>query len=164
MKILCFILFIFSIEIYAQSNKFMALEVEHKSTTRRIKFFVQDKLTFKLKDDKRKYTGIITELSDTTLVINNKFIISYKDIDKVIIDNSNHLTRAASAFLIGCGAGYLALDALNNAINGNRPILRLLDIEIGVGLVAIGEAIKILTIKRYKINKKHHIKFIDDTP
>jgi hypothetical protein len=142
----------------------MALEVEHKSTTRRIKFFVQDKLTFKLKDDKRKYTGIITELSDTTLVINNKFIISYKDIDKVIIDNSNHLTRAASAFLIGCGAGYLALDALNNAINGNRPILRLLDIEIGVGLVAIGEAIKILTIKRYKINKKHHIKFIDDTP
>jgi hypothetical protein len=164
MKILCFILFVFSVELFAQSNKFMALEIEHKSTTKRIKFYVKDKITFKLKDDKRKYAGIITELSDTTLIINNKFIISYRDISKVIVDNSNHLTRAASAFLIGCGAGYLALDALNNAINGNRPILRLLDIEIGVGLIVIGGTIKYFSFKRYKINKKHHIKFIDDTP
>ena len=142
----------------------MALEIERTSNTKLIKFYVQDKLTFKLQGDRRKYSGIITELNDSSFVINNKVIISYKYIGKVIVDNSNHLTRAASAFLIGCGAGYMALDAINNAINGNKPILRLIDIEIGVGLVVIGGAIKYFSLKRYKINKKHRIKFIDDTP
>jgi hypothetical protein len=163
-KILCFILFVFSAELVAQSNKFMSLDVQHKSTTHRIKFYLQDKITFKLKEDNKKYQGIITDVTDTSLTIDSTTTCLYKNINKVLVDNSNYLTRAASAFLIGCGVGYVALDALNNAINANKPILRLLDIEIGAGLVTIGEAIKILSIKRYKINKKHHIKFIDDTP
>ena len=142
----------------------MSLEIERKSTTKRIKFFVLDKLTFKMQGDKRKYSGIITELNDSSFVINNKFQISYKNLSKIIVDNSNYLTRSASSFLIGCGAGYVALDALNNLINNNKPTLRLLNVEIGASLVAVGAAIKILSYKRYKINKKHRIKFIDDTP
>jgi len=163
-KILCFILFIFSVEIVAQSNKFMSLDIEHKSTTHRIKFYLQDKITFKLKQDKKKYTGIITDVTETSFTIDSTTTVLYTNLNKILVDNSNYLTRAASAFLIGCGVGYVGLDALNNAINGNKPILRLLDVEIGAGLVIIGEAIKILSIKRYKINKKHRIKFIDDTP
>ena len=163
-KILCFILFIFSVELSAQSNKFMSLDIEHKATTHRIKFYIQDKIIFKLKQDKKKYKGIITDVNDSSLTLDSTTAILYKNIDKVLVDNSNYLTRAASAFLIGCGVGYIGLDALNNAINGNKPILRLLDVEIGAGLVLIGEAIKILSIKRYKISKKHRIKFIDDTP
>ena len=142
----------------------MSLDIEHRSTTHRIKFYIQDKIAFKLKQDKKKYKGIITAVNDTALTLDSTTIFLYKNIDKVLVDNSNYLTRSASSFLIGCGVGYVALDALNNAINGNKPILRLLDIEIGAGLVIIGEAIKILSIKRYKINKRHHIKFIDDTP
>ncbi|HTA63796.1 MAG TPA: hypothetical protein VK835_15140 [Bacteroidia bacterium] len=164
MKILCFILFIFSVELTAQSNKFMSLDIEHGSNTHRIKFYLQDKITFKLKENNKKHGGIITDVNDTALTLDSTTTILYKNINKVLVNNSNYLTRAASAFLIGCGVGYVALDALNNAINADKPILRLLDVEIGVGLVIIGEAIKILSIKRYKINKKHHIKFIDDTP
>ena len=163
-KIICFILFIFSVELSAQSNKFMSLDIEHKSTTHRIKFYIQDKIIIKLKQDKKKYKGVITDVNDKSLTLDSTTTILYENIDKVLVDNSNYLTRAASAFLIGCGVGYVGLDALNNAINNNKPILRLLDIEIGATLVVIGEAIKILSIKRYKINKKHHIKFIDDTP
>ena len=163
-KILCFIFFISSFELIAQSNKFMSLDIEHKSTTRRIKFYIQNKISFKLKQDKKKYKGVITDVKDSSLTLDSTTTILYKNINKILVDNSNYLTRSASSFLIGCGVGYVGLDALNNAINGNKPILRLLDIEIGAGLVIIGEAIKILSIKRYKINKKHHIKFIDDTP
>jgi len=142
----------------------MSLDIEHKSTTHRIKFYLKDKITFKLKQDNKRYQGIITDVNDTALTLDSTKTILYKNISKVLVDNSNYLTHAASAFLIGCGVGYIALDALNNAINANKPVLRLLDVEIGVGLVVIGEAIKILSIKRYKINKKHHIQFIDDTP
>lgn len=164
MKFLCFILFVFSVELVAQSNKFMSLDIEHKTTTRRIKFYLQDKITFKLKHDNKKYKGIITNVNDTSLTLDSVTTIAYKNIGKVMVDNSNYLTRAASAFLTGCGVGYVALDALNNLINSNKPILRLLDIEIGIGLVVVGQAIKILSVKRYKINNKHRIKFIDDTP
>ena len=142
----------------------MSLNIEHKSTTHRIKYYINDEIIFKVKQDNKKHSGIITNVNDTTFTLDSTTTILYKNINKILVDNSNYLTRAASAFLIGCGVGYVALDALNNAINANKPILRLLDIEIGVGLVVIGEAIKILSVKRYKINKKHRIKFIDDTP
>ena len=164
MKILYFIFFVFSIELVAQSNKFMSLDIEHRSTTNRIKYYINDEIIFKLKGGKKKHKGIITDVNDTALILDSKRLILYKNINKILVDNSNYLTRAASSFLIGCGAGYVGLDAFNNAINGTKPILRLLDIEIGAGLVIIGETIKILSIRRYKINKKHHIKFIDDTP
>jgi len=142
----------------------MSLDVEHKSTTRRIKFYIQDKISFKVKQDNKKYKGIITDVTDTSLTLDSITTVPYKNISKILVDNSNYLTRSASAFLTGCGIGYVVLDAFNNAINKDKPILRLLDIEIGVGLVIVGQAIKILSIKRYKINSKHRIKFIDDTP
>ena len=142
----------------------MSLDVEHKSTTRRIKLYIQDKISFKVKQDNKKYKGIITDVTDTSLTLDSITSVPYKNISKILVDNSNYLTRSASAFLTGCGIGYVVLDAFNNAINKDKPILRLLDIEIGVGLVIVGQAIKILSIKRYKINSKHRIKFIDDTP
>jgi hypothetical protein len=148
----------------AQSNKFMSLDIEHKSTTRRIKFYIGDEITFKLKQDKKKYKGIIINVNDSALMFDTTTIILFKNINTILVDNSNYLTRAASAFLTGCGVGYVALDALNNVINNDKPVLRWLDVEIGAGLVIVGQAIRILSIKRYKINKKHRIKFIDDTP
>ena len=164
MKILFFILFIVSLEITAQSNRFLSLDIERISNTKRIKYFEQDKISFKLKNSRHKYKGIIVSLNDTALIIDSTGFILYKNIRKISVDKSNSLTHVASAFISGCGIAYVGLDALNNAINSDKPILRWLDIEIGVGLVAVGQAFKIFTVRHYKINKKHRLKFIDDTP
>ncbi len=164
MKILWLLLFVFSVNLFAQSNRFLSLDVEKLRTTKRIKFYVQDKIILKIKNDPHKYKGTIMLLNDTVLILDSTKLIFYKDIRKVLVDRSNSLTRVASTFISGCGVGYIALDALNNAINNNKPILRILDVEIGVSLLAIGQAFRIFAIKHYKINKKHTLKFIDDTP
>ena len=131
---------------------------------RSIKYFEQDKIILKVKNSNHKYKGVIVSLNDTALILDSTSFILYKDIRKILVDKSTSLTHVAAAFITGCGVGYIGLDALNNAINNNKPILRILDVEIGVGLIAIGQAFRVFTIKHYKINKKHRLKFIDDTP
>ena len=162
--IVIFILFLFSGEIYAQSNRFLSLEIERISTTKRIKIYEQDKIMFKVKGSRHKYKGIMVSVNDTSIVIDSTETILIKNIRKILVDKSNYLTHAASIFISGCGIGYVGLDALNNVINNDKPVLRWVDVQIGVGLLAIGQAFRVFAIKRYTINKKHRLRFIDDTP
>lgn len=164
MKILYLILLVFSLHLTAQSNRFLSLDIEHPSHTKRIKYYEQDKIMVKLKNDPHKYKGTIMLLNDSAMILDSTSLILYKDIRKVLVDRSNSLTHVAAAFITGCGIGYVGLDALNNAINNDKPILRWIDVEIGIGLVAIGQAFRIFAIRHYKINSKHRLKYIDDTP
>jgi len=162
--ILLFILIVFSAGISAQSNRFLSLDIEHLSNTKRIKFYEGDQIIFKLKGSRYKYKGTLVWVNDSSIIMDSTKTFLIKNIRKILVDKSNHLTRAAATFISGCGVGYMGLDAFNNIINSDTPILRWLDVEIGVGLVVVGRAFKVLAIKRYKINKKHRLKFIDDTP
>lgn len=148
----------------AQSNRFLALEIEKINTTKRIKYFEKDEILFKVKGSHKKYRGIITALSDSAMQLDNQKLIYFTNITKVVVDNSNYLTRAGSAFLIGAGAGFVALDSFNNLINGDRPVIKPLSIEISTGLLSAGYIIRFFERKRYRINSRHRLKFIDDTP
>ena len=158
-RILSYILFFMATSLVAQSNKFMSLDIERASTLKRIKFFVGDEIIYKRKQDKKRYHGIITMVSDSGIMVDTTVIVLYKE-----IANSNSLTKVSSVFLKGCGIGYAGLDIVNNLINSNKPIINPLTLEIGAGLFLSGQIIKWLSIKHYKINNRHRIKFIDDTP
>jgi hypothetical protein len=164
MKFSLFIFLLFSLGLNAQSNKFLSLDIEHLSTTKRIKYYEQDKIIFKVKNDKHKYKGIMVSVNDSFFVLDSTRTFRIKDVQKILVDNSNHLTRAATTFISGCGAGYIIIDAFNNIINLDSPIFNIRTLEIGAGLIIVGQVIRILSIKRYKINKNHRLKFIDDTP
>ncbi|MEO8760690.1 MAG: hypothetical protein ABI448_07365 [Bacteroidia bacterium] len=164
MKILCFILCFISLQLAAQSNRFLSLDIERPGTTKRIKYYDQDKIVFKIKGSRHKYKGIMVALTDSSFTLDSTKIILLKNIRKVMVDKSNHLTRAACTFISGCGIGYMGLDALNNAINSNTPVFRTQTLEIGAGLIIVGQSFKIFSLRRYTINKKHRLKFIDDTP
>ena len=163
-KLIIFFLFSLCLELAAQSNQFLSLNLKRGNNTKRIKFYLQDEICFKIPHSKKKITGIITSLSDSGLVLDSQRYIAYKNIKKILIDLSNHLTHAASTFISGCGLGYIGLDALNNAINANSPVFKLQTLEIGAGLVLGGQIIRICSTKRYKMNRRHSLKFIDDTP
>jgi hypothetical protein len=162
--IACYVLFFITTGLFAQSNRFMSLDIEHASSTKRIKYFVGDEIIYKVKQDRNRYHGVITMVSDTGIMVDTSVIVLYKEIAKVLVNNSNSLTKVASVFLKGCGIGYIGLDILNNLINSNKPIINPLTIEIGAGLFLSGQIIRWLSMKHYKINKKHRIKFIDDAP
>ena len=147
--------------IKEETNRFLSLDIHKARTIKRIKFYEQDKITLKVKDYKTKFRGTIYNLSDTSLILDSTLIL-YKDIEKIIVDNNNSLTKVASAFLMGAGGGYITLDALNNLINSNVPIVNPRTVVIGAVLIVSGQMIKWLSIKHYTINKNHRIKFIDD--
>lgn len=149
--------------IREETNRFLSLDVYKLHGMKRIKFYEQDKIIVKVKTYRNKFKGTIFSLRDTALVLDSTVIL-YKDIEKIIVDNNNSLTKVAERFLGYSGIGYMALDALNNAINNNKPVVNPRTIAIGLGLIVTGQAIKLLSIKHYKINSRHRIKFIDDNP
>ncbi len=169
--LVCFLLFfviLFIGETSAQnkrgeSNKFMSLDIKKTTAVKRIKYYEQDVIIFKRKSYKGRFKGTITSLTDSSLVMDSTIVL-YKDIEKVLVDNNNSLTKVARAFLMTAGGGYIALDAINNLINSTVPVINPRTVVIGVALVIIGQSIKWLCVKHYKINNKHRIKYIDDTP
>ncbi len=146
-----------------ESNKFMSLDIKKGTTVKRIKFYENDNIILKVKSYKGRFKGTITSLSDTALMMDS-MIILYKDITKVLVDNNNSLTKVARVFLMTAGGGYIGLDIINNLINSNAPVVNPRTVIIGVSLVIIGQSIKWLSVKHYKINASHRIKYIDDTP
>ena len=147
-----------------ETNKFMSLDIKKVGTTKRIKFYENDNIILKVRSYKKKFKGTIVSLCDTSLTLDSNTVILYKDIEKVVVDNNNSLTKVARTFLMSAGGGYIALDIINNLINSNHPTINPRTVIIGVALVIIGESIKWLSVKHYKIDKEHRIKYIDDTP
>jgi hypothetical protein len=147
-----------------ESNRFMSLDIKKPGTIKRIKFYENDKIIFKVKTYRGRFKGMITNLTDTTLTLDNITVVSYKDIAKVLVDNNNSLTKVARAFLMTAGGGYIALDIVNNLITSTSPVINPRTIIIGAALVVIGQSIKWLSVKHYKIDKNHRIKYIDDNP
>ena len=146
-----------------ESNKFMSLDIKKGATVKRIKFYEQDKIILKVKTYKGRFKGTITSLSDTALVMDSMTIM-YKDITKILVNQSSWTTIVSRKFLMTAGGLYMALDIVNNLINSNVPVVNPRTIVIGVGLIVIGQSIKWLSMRHYTINKNHRIKFIVDTP
>ena len=167
----CFILFYNVFNIVAQTehrieetNEFLSLDVHKAHNTKRIKFYKGEKIVLKIKNHHKKYKGNIVSLSDTALALDNDTVVLYKNIEKIIINNSTSFTKVAKNFLKAAGGGYIFLDILNNVINSSIPLINPRTIVIGVTLIATGQVIRLLSIKRYKINTQNRIKFIDDNP
>ena len=172
MKVLAILILSFYISsLYAQvsninalTHKFLALDIYKVNSVKRIKFYENDKIIVKVKTYQGKFKGVITNLNDTGLTLDNTMIISYNDIKKILIDKSNFLIRLTGNFIRVAGGGYILLDVVNNLINSDSPIINIRTVIIGCSLIVTGGAIRWLSVSRYKIDKRHTIKFIDDTP
>jgi hypothetical protein len=147
-----------------ESNRFMSLDIKKPGTIKRIKFYENDKIILKVKTYRGRFKGTITNLTDTTLTLDNATVVFYKDIEKVLLDQSNSVTKVASNFLKVAGGGYIALDIVNNLITSTSPIINPRTIVIGAVLIVTGQLVKWLCMRHYKIDKNHRIKYIDDTP
>ena len=162
MKSLYFIFLLIACASYAQTNNFLALQHKKAKGEKLVKFYCGDKICLKTSLTNKQQKGIITSLSDTSLTLDSTRVILYKSITKLLVDNSTFVTRSVARFLIGCGIGFVTIDTFNNLINGDSPAVKPISVGISAGLVLVGEAINLLTIKRYKMSKKNKLIFIKD--
>ena len=114
-----------------------------------------EKITFRVKDSKRKISGEIIDFSDSTIFFRGGFGVRVNDITALYIDDKTKwwLRYKIEQLSLIAGGGYLLLNLANGqGINGD--VLAVSGTLVGVGLLArwlIGHRIRIKGRTRLKI-------------
>lgn len=141
----------------ATAQKFLALD-KPAGREKRLRFFEGDRLTFRLKNDPTRYSGIITRLEEQSLYIGETRVL-VSDIDAVTIQNrykDSGILNSAPYMLPLAGLIYFAADGLNpgSRISSSTYI-------VSGSLIGTGVALKLFQKKTYRINGPRRLKIID---
>jgi hypothetical protein len=131
----------------------LIMHVQHLTRVKRVEFGTGDEIKFRLKDDPAKYSGKIGSIGDSLINISD-LVIPIKSIAVIYVNNANYLSSMFSKFMIRGGLGFIALDAINNLANGTNPIVNPLAVYIGLPVALVGEMIRLLSYKKYRIGSK----------
>ena len=146
------------------SQKILALNVYKWTGAKRIRFYEKDQLTYRVRGSRKCFTHTIVYMQDSLLMFDNGNQVATSEIDRIVINHSNFLSRSLSRFLFDVGAGFISLDIFNNFINSDAPIIKSLVVKEGAGLMAAGILLRVLPVKRYRINSHKVLKIIDTSP
>lgn len=148
---------LFSTLQIASAQKFLALD-KPAGREKRLRFFEGDRLTFRLKNDPTRYSGIITHLEDQSLYIGDTRVL-LSDIDAITIRNrykDSGILNSAPFILPLAGLIYFAADGLNpgSKISSGTYI-------VSGSLIGTGVIIKLFQKKTYRIDGTRRLKIID---
>ena len=164
-KLLITVFLFFSVSSFAQ--KILTLYIFRPAHVKQISFYVKDKITLKLKSDKKRYNGTVVAIGDSNLVIANKRssdTIAINQIRMIILNHSNFLTKSFSNVFPEAGVLVMGLDVVNNLLNHESQIVKPGVVKVGVSLIGAGIFIKLLEKRRHKIGKRKILKVIDLSP
>jgi hypothetical protein len=126
--------------------------VEQPGTTKNYKYYMGDEIKLKTISTGTIYSGTITDISDSSLIINHHYEIMINDITTI------YRTKWGFRFLqyislIG-GMFYLGINTLNGVINSDDPIVPEETLIISGSMIGFGIVLTPLTTRRYKIDKE----------
>lgn len=161
MRLLLVVLYLLGYAHTALAQKSLTIDVFTLGHFKRIHLYPNDQITFKLKGSSHKRTHTLMDMADSILYIETGEAIRLNQIKSIIIDRSNFVTRMlASGFRIA-GAGYAAIDAFNNAKNGEVPIFKEEVLVVGASLFALGEIIHLANKQRIRPGKNRTLQILD---
>jgi hypothetical protein len=161
MKVFSFTLFIFlAITSNCIAQQFLALDVSGITGFKRIKYYVGDEITFKLKDSNKKHRGKIISFGDSLFQLENKTFVNINNIKSIHRNNANFVTNGLGRFCLIFGPGFLGLDTFNNLINKRKPLINDMAVKEGAAFVGGGLILKNMMKRRYKIGKRKTIKIL----
>lgn len=161
MRRLLVVLYLLACVHIAGAQKSLTIDLFTLGHFKRIHLYQNDQITFKLKGSSHKRTHTLVDMADSVLYIETGEAIRLNQIKSIIIDRSNFVTRMlASGFRIA-GAGYVAIDAFNNAVNGEAPVFKERVLVVGAGLFVLGEVIHLANKKRIRPGKNRTLQILD---
>jgi len=148
-----FCVFIKSVE----AQKILAFDKSGK--VKRIRYYVGDPITLKLKNG-RKFSGQIKN------ILENSFIVGQKEVflDSVLAIHTykqGSILDLVSRFCYAGGIAYIPLTSFNRLINNDSPIVTRQAINLTAGFWASSFLFRELIHRRYKISEKRPLKIID---
>lgn len=154
----CSIFILMLLLLFQPVNAQRVLLVEKPGTFKNFKYFEGDGIILRKISTGTKIDGIIHEISDTSILVNYDNEIMLNDIERIIKPRwgftlLSRITRIA-------GAGYLAIDMVNNAIN-NETVVDENTLIISGSLVAFSYALVPLNKRKMKVDKKWRLKILN---
>lgn len=143
------------------AQQFLALDVSSVTGFKRIKYYIGDEITFKLKDSNKKKTGKIVSFGDSLFQLEDKSFVNIGNIKSIHRNNANFVTNGLGRFCLIFGPGFLGLDTFNNLINKRKPIINDMAVKEGAAFVGGGLILKNIMKRRYNIGKRKSIKIVD---
>lgn len=155
-KIIIIISLLFVVmEGFAQYQQKM-LMVE-KVGKKKIIYTTQSHIKLKLLSGE-KIEGSIFELNDSVMRVGNKMVV-LNDISTIYV--KARWTKLFSNILLIGGGGYIAVDALNNTINGTSPLVADQVLIVGTSALAAGLVLRLFTEKKLSMGRSWHLKVLE---
>lgn len=164
MKVKNFICFILLLFAFTEATAQEYLVIRKKGSKRRYEYRVGDTFVYQIKKEQPFLTDKITQLVDSTIVMENNIIL-IEQILQVDIQNATsnrpQILKTAEVTLPTLGYGLLAIDLFNNTVvEGNEFSLDRGITTTSAVMVGTGYALKIFRKKRIKLSKEQYDAYI----
>jgi hypothetical protein len=156
-----FLIILLSFFIMHESNaqKFLAMD---KSGSKRLRFYANDEINVRFKNEKSFRNGRIAMITDTSFFLNGSNIV-LKDVDAILIrkKTGGHALLRNATYMLPIGGVFITgITAANSAINDHHPLVPKSIYYTAGGLALAGLMIYPLTFRVYRM-KHHPLKIID---
>ena len=157
-----FLCLLFFLPASTFSQKFLALEKHGR--VKRLRFFVNDKISIRVSEETFFRSGYIDSFTDTSFFLDGENIPLAK-IEAVLVNKSkggHALLRQLVFYLRAGGIFFVGITAANSLINDSNPLVPKNMFYAAGGMAVAGLLIYPLTLRVYR-TKRHPLKIIDVT-
>lgn len=135
------------------------LVLEKAGTIKNYKYKLGDEITVETKRDKLVFSGSLTEIKDSTIIVEYYNEIKLTEISRVL--RKRELLRIFSGAAITAGVFYFSLDALNGIINNDSPIIAESTLIATGALIGSGLLMRPFVVRKYDLEDKWRLKILD---
>ncbi len=123
------------------------------------KYQVGNDITVKVKRGDFVFSGAISQINDSSFVLNSLNEIFIGEITNVY--RSRVFVRVLSKALIYAGLGYVALEGVNSVINNDSPVISQNTIIAGAVMVGTSFALKSFYTRSFDTRDKYVLKILN---
>jgi hypothetical protein len=149
------LIFLFSVEMIGQK----LLVLEKAGTAKNFKYKTGDKIRLETVRDNLVFSGKITEIKDSSIIIESYNEIKLREISQVFRERS--LMRLFSGAAISGGLFYLSLDAVNGILNNDSPVIAKNTLIASGILVGTGLIMRQFFFRKFETKEKWRLKILD---
>jgi len=154
MKLTGIILFFVCISGFSFSQETLQILYTRFGSLKRYQLHTGDILTYKIKGERKFYSGRIVHLQDSTIFFENSDELKLSQLKRVRFKKNNHLIDAFQRAFLIAGFGFIIIDTFNNMILDRPAIINQKAVVVSAALLTASLLLKRMSYKKIRITKR----------
>ncbi len=134
--------------------------LQKRGMVKNFKYQTGNKIHLKTLKEGFEISGEITQIKDTSILINYSFEVGLSNIG-AIYRKSGFLNRLSGLFFIRGGMAYFLIDGANRTIHQEYPIITESTLMISGAMIATGFAIRPFITRKFDTTEKWQVKILN---